>query len=67
MSKPLSEDERTVALRMFASNRGQKAFRPDEKALIIGERDFWSFMADWTELVVLACEEAVNRKIGDQS
>jgi hypothetical protein len=63
MSKPLSPEERAVALRVFASNRGQEAVRPDEKAMIIGEVDFWRFMADWTQLVTLACEEAINRKL----
>ena len=65
-AKPLSEDEKAVVRDLIARHGGRLAVRPNEKAILIGERAFFNFISEWTDIVVGSCEQAVNRKISEE-
>lgn len=60
--KFMSDSERAVALDMFLRKGGKTALRPHEKALLIGEKDFYEFMSEWTDIVVLSCAAAMDKQ-----
>lgn len=65
-AKTLSDDEKAVVRDLVARHGGKLAFRPNESAVLFGERAFWDFMSEWTALVAAACQSAVNRKIDEE-